>query len=1105
MTARTSILICVFLLSFSLSAQSFFSPILRQDNFSPAPGDTLLILSHANIIVNSETVTAVNSGNDPDTLLLLRGVDYRLEPDNGRILFRTTLDQFKLIRVQYSILPEQFTGRFFYFQPVEILEEPDSETPIRDLFEFDRDSRLTISGSKSISISVGSQRDFNIDQSLYLQIDGSLGKNLNVEAQVTDSESPITPEGDSRELSNLDRILIRLYGDPYEIAFGDLEFPIEDTRYMNYNPRFEGLRASWLGNPSVRAALAVGNGENLTRDFEGIEGKQGSYYLYPQGEITGVQVIPGSEEIYLNGLRMNRGSDYTIDYAEGSLTFSQEHVITSDSRITAIFQYADEAYRKYLYMGGSTWNVSPSLEISSHILHQSDDGDNPLLYSFTSADLDSLAAAGDSEPTGQGAFATDPGQGNYVRLWDESSQTWYYQYTGADSTGNYIVYFTYVGETAGDYIREGTNIYSWVGPGNGSWLPVRKLHAPASRTNWDTRLRYSSDLVEFDLEGIFTVLDKNTFSNLDDDDNDAFAIYSGLTLSPDWDAIRPRLTLTGDWMHRDLATFADIDSASDLYQTGYLSTPDSLDRLELGGSLGLEIQRFFRPAASFNHYRYGDRIRRDRMQFLLNSDQRGFLPETSLNYVTTLQEESDTTAAQSQYLSTKVQYLLLQHLRPGIETLWRQTVYNQNEDSGQKYEKHTARLELLDQSHYNSAIEVSDEKTWTRSPYWEALQHGLTWKTGHLLSFEEHRTEISYSHRFVDYQLSERQDERFDMARLDTQHEFAQRAVVLRSAYQLENREFYKRRWELVPVTPGTGHYNGDGNPVEDGDFEKEYINTGETEMIIDVNAEASLYLDPVATTFGDTIAWLDRIRSESLILVSENTAHSDRWRVYLLDPSVLMQSGSTLYGRFNVRQNLWIDLVPKKLVWSIRYQNDETLDNRYQEEDFRSEETWENILELLGYEPGTMELGWENIRAAESMYNSRSRANVYSFTLRSKPLASVILQSEISWRDESGNTAGDTDSDYRLNSLSVEQDVTAFYTSKVRLFGRIRYDRNDRTGSALLTVLPYKREGNHFSWDLDVSYRLNSYTYTQLTYDGNSHPQRDTVHQLRLEVRAEF
>jgi len=68
-----------------------------------------------------------------------------------------------------------------------------------------------------------------------------------------------------------------------------------------------------------------------------------------------------------------------------------------------------------------------------------------------------------------------------------------------------------------------------------------------------------------------------------------------------------------------------------------------------------------------------------------------------------------------------------------------------------------------------------------------------------------------------------------------------------------------------------------------------------------------------------------------------------------------------------------------------------------------------------------------------------------------------------------------------------------------------IEYRRNEREGSGFLSFLPEKREGNIFRWSFRLNYQLNPFITGGFEYSGNKYPLQDTVHQLKVEARAEF
>lgn len=369
-------------------------------------------------------------------------------------------------------------------------------------------------------------------------MDGELSENLNIEAQLSDSQSPITPEGNSREISNLDKVFLRLYSKNYELAFGDLEVDFHDTKFMNYAPKFEGLKATWQRQNTYQAALAISKGKNTSIQFAGVEAKQGPYYLTNNSSQL-IQVVAGTEQVFLNGKEMQRGDDYIIDYAEGSITFDNKHFISANSLIQVNFQYSDEFFRQNMYLAHSEVNVSEKFKIRNYLVFQNDDKDNPLQTEFTESDIEALKIGGDDEILGSGVYETE--NGDYI-LTDAG----YYEYVGNDSTiaGNYTIHFEFVGFDQGDYDKvDSEDYYIFAGTGQGDYLPINKLIAPQKEANYDLILDYESDTFQSSAEAIYTQYDKNTYSSKDDGDNDGYAANLFLRYFPDFDLLKPDLSV----------------------------------------------------------------------------------------------------------------------------------------------------------------------------------------------------------------------------------------------------------------------------------------------------------------------------------------------------------------------------------------------------------------------------------------------------------------------------------------------------------------------------------------------------------------------------------
>jgi len=79
------------------------------------------------------------------------------------------------------------------------------------------------------------------------------------------------------------------------------------------------------------------------------------------------------------------------------------------------------------------------------------------------------------------------------------------------------------------------------------------------------------------------------------------------------------------------------------------------------------------------------------------------------------------------------------------------------------------------------------------------------------------------------------------------------------------------------------------------------------------------------------------------------------------------------------------------------------------------------------------------------------------------------------------------------------------FIFKKYRLTSDFAAQYNHRTGSALLSFLPEKRNGSIYIWSMQVQYRINNFSSGSLSYAGKSYPKDEVLHELKMEFRAEL
>jgi len=101
----------------------------------------------------------------------------------------------------------------------------------------------------------------DLDQSLYLQVDGELSRNVFIKAQLSDNTTPISTEGTTKKLSEFDKMFIKVYSGNYSLQFGDFFARFDDTYYANYDYKLEGVTFQWNGPQRVNGSAAVSNGD----------------------------------------------------------------------------------------------------------------------------------------------------------------------------------------------------------------------------------------------------------------------------------------------------------------------------------------------------------------------------------------------------------------------------------------------------------------------------------------------------------------------------------------------------------------------------------------------------------------------------------------------------------------------------------------------------------------------------------------------------------------------------------------------------------------------------------------------------------------------------
>ena len=423
---------------------------------------------------------------------------------------------------------------------------------------------LNFGGSKTFEVSTGTDKTVALNQTLRLNISGKITDDISLNAVISDQNIPITTEGDTRELSELDRVLIELRGKNFSADMGDSDLKRSTGRWQSYSRRLSGAHLTVNhNNVRVFGSGAVSEGRYMSTTIIPVEGNQGPYRLIASDGDTQISIIPGTERIWINGIQLTRGYnyDYTIDYTTGEITFSESRIIGSDMRIVVDYEYTSNSYRRTFFSGGTDSEfLDGRLKVGIVATREADDPDRPIYGDLDEASRRALAAAGDSLAAINGIRIAD---NDTTGTYDMVDGHLVFNELGG---GTYNATFSWIGENEGSYRYLGGGIYEYVAPeyrdpeSGANYEPVDIVEGPVAHTLAGVNVSFDP-LTSVHIESEFagSSLDKNTLSDQDDSDNNGSAYRFGAKLTPEVHTGIP-LKLEIGGQHRSLEkTFLPID------------------------------------------------------------------------------------------------------------------------------------------------------------------------------------------------------------------------------------------------------------------------------------------------------------------------------------------------------------------------------------------------------------------------------------------------------------------------------------------------------------------------------------------------------------------
>ena len=924
-----------------LFATPFEDLLVFSLNADLGPRERQLDLGVSFLVPGSETVRV-------DGALLLPERDYRLDAELGRLeLFETRPGS----RLELSALrrPVAFP-RLFARNPLLAWRDlaggpedaelrPDGAT-LSGGSEAARTATLSLGGSKSLVLRMGSGEDIALEQSLRLNLQGWLSDSTRVEAVLRDDELPFQPEGNTERLEELDKVYLRIQGPAGRAQVGDFVFAARKRELTPFQRDFQGIEGDWagaLGGASVW--LAQSRGLFRSEEFYGEDGLQGPYELLSALRGDGAVILAGSEQVFLGGRRLTRGRDrdYTIDYDLGTLTFTTRVPVSAGEIIRVDFRYSQESWRRGAWGAGARSRLGPLVLDFLHF-QERDDPENPLAFPLDDERRVVLAAAGDDpERAITSGVSQRPGEGHYVLTHENPEDPAMDTYAWVDSLGDYDLRFRELGTGLGDYQTVGVSdtgerIFAYVGEGQGAFALGERLQSPEGYRLESLRLDLFTDAVSAEVELALSDRDANLLSDLGDGDNTGLAFLArgegsfGAPAGRDLSMALAAERLGEDFRHpgrrRGALQYRDWNLPWD-------PGPGEEERLEAELSWGRPRE----GGAAFRAevLRLGERFDGVRGSAELGGIWRGLAALASLR----VSDTSDSLLGDGRRDRAFFDLALPLPLLRGLE-LERERAALTAPDSLDSQRVPEQRGNFTREG---ATLKLGGgEARWPWSLAWgeERIESGAD-RTRQRRVRAGLRSSLPaggsldlsglYRHR-RDQVEGEGGAEASDQFQTETRLTWLARPGSWggEGLYRLGSQRQRLRQSRLVFVGEGQGDLNEDGVFVGqgEGDYRRLFLLADEALRTLDLGIEARVVHEEDR---GGSI--LRRIGSETRLSLREQTRSEDIWGLARLDPALFQDEGRTLLGSLELRQELRYRLVRAGLGLRYRYRHRNRMDAR--------------------------------------------------------------------------------------------------------------------------------------------------------------------------------
>lgn len=1125
-------------------------------NFNKIFTDTLKINSLEFLVIESEfvidSILSIHLINQPDQI-----VKFYFNRLNQSVKFFDKEILNQTIVVKYSVNPIK---RKKYQKNIPVIIKDTTEKPVRTVIQksqyrdFGREifgSRVQRSGSIVRGFSVGSNKDFTLNSGLRLQLAGQLSDEIEIVAVLSDQNSPIQPEGNTRTLQEIDNVFIELKHKNFQGTFGDYFYNYRSGTFGLIDKKLQGLKSTfYLDSKNYSTiAYATARGKFKSQQFNGIDGVQGPYRLTGENNERDIIVIAGTEKVFINGEEKIRGEnfDYTIDYSTGEIFFTPRVIITNASRIKVDFEYSDRKFERNFFGTSAVSSLFENrLSLSASYFREGDNPSLPIDVSLSEEDKKILEQSGNDRYAASksgikfvGIDSTGKPAGIY-RLRDtliNNEKIYFYEYDPGGDSSFYNVSFSFVGDGNGDYVRIGLGRFKFVGKNHGNYSPIIFLPMPELKqvTSFHSRMLFTKKLF---LEGefSFSMFDRNRFSQIDDDKNKgkAYSIKVGLDSSEINLFSKELGSFSLNFYSRKMeASYSPMQRIFEVeyernWNLGFLTQPTDEILKEINFNF---FRKNLNSSFSFGNMRRGNVFEANK--FIVSTDA-AIIDELKMSYLfSNLNSKIDIINSNYNKQTLSISYST-KSLNPFLKLEYENKIDKHfliDSTLGSSFRFYDFVLGVL--MDFFRYIQISSSFNF-RQDYFPLSGQLLRESNSYIYQFGLKTKNLSNINSSLDLSYREKKYSKnfIDIGRLSNNSlaikylgrgTFFDRFLQLDLYYEAASQRSSKLERIFLRVQKGSGNYiykgdlnnNGIADEFEfeparfDGDYILTTYPTDELFPVTDLKASARIKFNfNNLRYFSGIYKFLKPVSTETYLRVEENSLDHKVSNIYFLRLTTFRNPSTTLRGNYLVQQdinlfeydpdfNILFRITERKgfskysITDEIKFQQDKLIRVRYKPlKDFANQTDLtfgKNFLTSTSYTLRNFQIKTTNVATKFFYY----------------PFQNV----EAGFKLEFGNSM-DNFTQTKLNSNSQQISLTIMYAQK----GKIYFDaeRIELIINKTESYLPYELTkgyvlGKNYLWNLGLDYQITDYLQSRASYNGRTYTNQKIIHTASAEVRAYF